>query len=130
MLRLCRVYLQLLPKVPHINPEIVTLLGVGRAPYIAKQLLVRDHSPDIRNQNRKQSVLYGCEMNLGASAANNSFKSIDFNFTKSKNRVCLSDGLTLRLSCNCSWSTQICTHTRHQFTQSKGLGQIVISTSV
>src|SRR5436190_24364007 len=69
MSRARRIGFELLPQSADEHPEILDLISLCRAPYLAQQMPMGQHLSGVGDEMAKQLELFGRELDLLASAA-------------------------------------------------------------
>lgn len=82
MLRPCRIGLQLLSQMTHIDPQIVAVLNGVRPPHLIQQLTLGKHFAGIIQQRRQQAKLDRRQVDLFAAAQDAAGGDIDLQSAK------------------------------------------------
>lgn len=86
MLRPCRIGLQLLSQMTHIDPQIVAVLH-GVRPHLIQQLTLGKHFAGIIQQRRQQAKLDRRQVDLFAAAQDAAGGDIDLEVSEAHHRL-------------------------------------------
>lgn len=86
MLRPCRIGLQLLSQMTHIDPQIVAVLH-GVRPHLIQQLALGKHFAGIIQQRRQQAKLDRRQVDLFAAAQDAAGGDIDLRVSEAHHRL-------------------------------------------
>lgn len=86
MLRPCRIGLQLLSQMTHIDPQIVAVLHGVRPPHLIQQLALGKHFAGIIQQRRQQAKLDRRQVDLFAAAQDAAGGDIDLQVSEAHHR--------------------------------------------
>jgi hypothetical protein len=78
VLRMCRIALQLVPKVPHVNAQIVVVLRLRWPPHFTEQMLMSEHASRMAHRCREKPVFDRAEMNDPMIPHHRSLTEIDY----------------------------------------------------
>lgn len=87
MLRPCRIGLQLLSQMTHIDPQIVAVLHGVRPPHLIQQLALGKHFAGIIQQRRQQAKLDRRQVDLFAAAQDAAGGDIDLRVSEAHHRL-------------------------------------------
>ena len=94
MYRLGRIRLQLLPQVPHIDPQIVAVFNGVWSPHLAQQLPLGQHFARVVQQRRQQTKLYRRKVHFLASAQHSAGRNIHGNVGEADLGIGMLSGMT------------------------------------